>query len=61
MNTLTWLQSDDGRDWLATAPLAALCGRQAYLRRHPKTPNAAEQCNTIEAAIRGEGSAEETA
>ena len=55
INSLAWLKTKDGEEWLKHASLGQLVGRQAFLRFHaPETPAADEQYDLIEAAIRGE-------
>jgi hypothetical protein len=54
INSLAWLKTAEGADWLEHAPLDHLVGRQAFLLyRAPETPDAKEQYDLIESAIRG--------
>jgi hypothetical protein len=55
INSLGWLHTEEGKDWLKHAPLANLVWRQCYLWFHesPRRPDAREQYDIIGRAIRG--------
>jgi hypothetical protein len=50
---LTWLRTEEGRDWLRTVSLLELVSRQGELL-DVYTPEADQEYDIIEGAIRGE-------
>ena len=52
-NCLAWYATPEGADWLETASLADLCGRQGWLIYNP-SPTSELEIALIEHEIRGD-------
>jgi hypothetical protein len=47
INSLEWLHTDEGKDWLEHAPLGSLVSRQCYLLFHEKPAEPTPESSTI--------------